>query len=54
MKAILRDERVKTEVINNLKINKDYAINSCSNFLTDKDICTLVIDKILQKLEEKN
>ena len=54
MKAILRDERVKTEVINNLKVNKDYAINSCSNFLTDKDICTLVIDKILQKLEEKN
>ena len=53
-KAILRDERTKTEVINNLKINKEYAISSCSNILTDKEMCTLVIEKIMQKLEEKN
>ena len=54
MKAILRDERVKTEILNNLKLNRDFAINACSNHLNDKNICTLVIDKIVQKLEEKN
>ena len=51
MKALLRDERVKSEIINNLEINKNLAISSCSNFLNDKDICTLIVDKIMNEIK---
>ena len=52
MKAILRDERVKSEIINDLKVNKNVAVKSCLKILDVKDICTLIIDKLLEKLEK--
>jgi hypothetical protein len=54
MKAILRDERVKSEIINDLKVNKNFAVKSCSKHLNVEDLCALIIDKILQKLEKEN
>ena len=52
MKALLRDERVKSEIINDLKVNKNVAVKSCLKLLDVKDICTLIIDKLLEKLEK--
>ena len=54
MKALLRDERVKSEIINDLKVNKNFAVKSCSKHLNVEDLCALIIDKILEKLEKEN
>ena len=54
LKFILRDQRVKKEIIDKLKHNDQTAYKTCNKFLVSEDICKMVVDKLIEKLQENN
>ena len=54
LKAILRDENVKNQLIEKLRTNEQVALKTCNNFLVSEEICKMVINKLVEKLKEKN
>ena len=51
--SIMRDEKIKTEIIKELKKNDNEGLKACLKVLPDKEICQLVIDLLAKILENK-
>ena len=54
LKSILRDEKVKNELIEELKKENNEALKACLKTLPNQEICKLVCDLLAKQLEKGN
>ena len=54
LKSILRDEKVKNELLEELKKENNEAIKACLKTLPNQEICKLVCDLLAKQLEKGN
>ena len=53
MKALLRDPKAKSAILNNIEKTQEESIKACKTYLTNDKICKMVVDAIIERIVGK-